>query len=77
MKNTSGLARAERKELRRAKKADRLATLDRYWVFIRKPNSQYTRLVARSAGHRKSQRFNLVGGVVTERTTVYAISEVF
>ena len=57
MKNNTGLSRAERKAKRRAKVADRLATLPRYWVFMRKPGSPYTKLVAHDVGVNKAKQY--------------------
>ena len=77
MKNLSGLTRTERKALRKAKVADRLATLPRYWVFILKPNSQYTKLVSYDIGFAKGSKYRIANGVVSERETVYDVTRVF
>lgn len=77
MKNNTGLTRPERKALRKAKVADRLATLPRYWVFIRKSGSKYTKLVSHDIGFTKGSKYKITNGVISERQNVYDVTRVF
>jgi len=77
MRNTSGIPRLQRKEDRKAKLAKQLKDLGRYWVFIRKPQSQYAKLVPYFIGDSKSNKVVIRDGMVMNRETIYDVTRVY